>query len=181
MWNLQCGSMNLLSLTDSWQMEALGEIAKQWRSKHSDILVWGLLQVCCFSSTAILVNIDTPGAPSSFSETVVCLSCVTVFLPKVWTPCDRRGEIGTAFQLDHHVWHQKCCHYKVGHFIFQHFKQKSMWFSMFLAIKYDFHTQGLCKLLPHLWGWKSPETLVAGSSLLQSLKWRVHSIIREKS
>ena len=117
MWNLQCGSMNLLSLTDSWQMEALSEIAKQWGSKHSDILVWGLLQVCCFSSTSILVNIDTPVAPSSFSETVVCLSCVTVFLPKVWTPCDRRGEIGTAFQLDHHVWHQKCCHYEVGHFI----------------------------------------------------------------
>ena len=44
-------------------------------------------------------------------------SLVIVFLLKVWTPCDRRGEIGTAFQLDHHVWHQKCCHYKVGHFI----------------------------------------------------------------
>ena len=44
--------MNLLFLTDSWQMEALSEIAKQWRSKHSDILVWGLLQVCCFSSIA---------------------------------------------------------------------------------------------------------------------------------
>ena len=45
------------------------------------------------------------------------LSLVIVFSPKVWTPCDRRGEIGTAVQLDHHVWHQKCCHYKVGHFI----------------------------------------------------------------
>ena len=165
MWNLQCGSMNLLSLTDSWQMEALGEIAKQWRSKHSDILVWGLLQVCCFSSTSILVNIDTPVAPSSFSETAVCLSCVTVFLPKVWTPCDRRGEIGTAFQLDHHVWHQKCCHYKVGHFI-PIFHTKIYVIFNVLDVDVDFHTQGLCKLLPHLWGWKSPETLVAGSNWL---------------
>ena len=155
--------MNLLFLTDCWQMEALGEIAKQWRSKHPDILVWGLLQVCCFSSTAILVNIDTPVAPSSFSETVVCLSCVTVFLPKVWSPCDRRGEIGTAVQPDHHVWHQKCCHYKVGHFI-PTFQTKI--YVIFNVLESDVDSQGLCKLLPHLWGWKSLETLVAGSNWL---------------